>query len=271
MAYVTPQTKAEANGSGTAVSVAFPSGISAGDLLLMTVVWADVGGTCSTPTGFTEVQQGSVATTSPSMATFFKIAVGSESGTIDATLSSNVGWNARSVRLTGNNAVGVSVSSENYDNTSDTSAVSATVTPTATSTLIMIVGCAGDYAISGYTVTTSDPTWTEYADAQQQSLGLAFAYGDRQVITATGAGSATLAGSARSAVHLLSCEPSGHSFSANFSNVTAINATESSAQTVASDALSATSMINASVAQGDPIWTNQDKPTTSTFTNLAKP
>jgi hypothetical protein len=275
MASLVPESVASASGNNATATCPYPTGIVAGNLLLLTMIANDrFDHTFATPSGFTAVQAGGVSTTAPYMATFMRIATGSESGSISSAQNAGTNWHSRMVRWSGNNSVGVAVSSQSLDDTSNTTATSATLTPSGGSTIIMIVGAAGSVTVSGYTFTTSPPTFTEYSDDVAQTLAIAIAYGERPESTATGTGSATLSGAARSVVHLLSCDPYVPPIEAVplTATSTLVVPVFTAAVTVTSVPLAVTGTLTEPVLTTEALsdWSNEDKSTTPTWANQSK-
>lgn len=75
----------------TTFNVAYPSGISAGDLLVLHVVTNGGAPSSTPPTGWTEVFRESVNVTNPRGGVYIKVASGSESGTLAVTVASTTG------------------------------------------------------------------------------------------------------------------------------------------------------------------------------------
>lgn len=103
--YVTQGSIAYSAANGTSISPAYPSGISAGDLLVLIIGMkptTTTGGSVTTPSGWTHIisitgaggysSQGA-DTGNTNLFTYYKVASGSESGTLTVTISgNNVSW-----------------------------------------------------------------------------------------------------------------------------------------------------------------------------------
>ncbi len=201
---VAPQDTQVNSGNNSTPSVAFPTGLVAGDLITVHLYFNDrFDATASLPTDFNLIQKGGVSTTSPYAACWYKVATGLESGTIDVTMGSGSNWKMRSIRWTGSDATPLLASSQNLDNNADTSVAAVTITPgVANQTIIFVVTSSGSAVASGYALTTDNPTFTPYLSDGFISL----AYGQRASSAATGAGSATLNASQRNVVHLIAID-----------------------------------------------------------------
>ncbi|MDH3673652.1 MAG: hypothetical protein OES46_21260, partial [Gammaproteobacteria bacterium] len=129
--------------SGTAVAgagnlnVPYPSGISAGHLLLL--IASDTGsGSFTNPSGWTVIRNNT--TPSPNTAAWFKIAVGTESGTLTLTVGSSNPHIARMHRVTGGDSVNALVNNSGNDKVIP----HPSITTTVGDSLVCVVGGVDD-------------------------------------------------------------------------------------------------------------------------------
>lgn len=176
------------SGDSTSLTITAPSGIAEGDLLVASI---NAQGGSATSTGWTEIDQAGRLTT------LYKVAVSADESATDYTFSfSNGSRSGGIVRISGQHTSPISTSSINEWG-AGTSATTGTITPAPNSLLLFVVSNDDDKTISGYTITTSDPSWTEAFDVQGASSNssIALAYATRPEATATGTGTATASAS----------------------------------------------------------------------------
>lgn len=75
----------------TTFNVAYPSGITAGDILVLHIVTNGGAPSSTPPTGWTQVHRESTTVTNPRGGVYIKVASGSESGTLAVTVTSTTG------------------------------------------------------------------------------------------------------------------------------------------------------------------------------------
>lgn len=129
--------------AATTFNVAYPSGIAAGDLLILHVVTN--GGTLSAtpPTGWTEVYR-ETTTTNPKGGVYIKVASGSESGTVAVTTGSTTGV-AGIVRYTGVNTTtpqDVAASTVSVNTTGDLTATLPSITTVTNGSMLVMIAAA---------------------------------------------------------------------------------------------------------------------------------
>lgn len=90
-----------AGAGATSLTVPLPSGIVAGNLLLVFVSWVSSSTTLTTPTGWTAAYKDNIAGFSKNSALFYKIASGSEGASVSIAASASSLMNAISLRITG--------------------------------------------------------------------------------------------------------------------------------------------------------------------------
>jgi hypothetical protein len=193
-------------GTATSVTIDVPSGGISGNMLVACVVVNAVSVTFTTPTGWTLIQEGGVATSSPSMASYYRVMDGTEPASYVFSNNTSAQIIGAMVVVTAGSTL-TPTSSEQYNDTASTTATGATITPAANSLLLFFVGSQGSVnTISGYAIATSNPSWTELFD-YSPSQSLALAYAVRPESTGTGSATATISASRRNAVHMVAIAP----------------------------------------------------------------
>lgn len=183
-------TTASPAGDQTSISIAYPSGISAGNVLVAQLLYQNGGGDpgWSTPSGWT-MDTGSFAN---GHSFFWKIATGSESGS-ETWTRGGAGRKLMGGMLlfTGNSSTPI-----NGQNRSTSGTVS-TITPSVADTLwVFGVSRWDDSSTFGsYAMATNNPTWTEaYEVTSAGQCTIACAYSTVRSAT-TGSGNLTASGS----------------------------------------------------------------------------
>ena len=200
----TPTTNT-ASASSSSVAVTKPTGLAVNDLMLAQVITRDsaTGATTpNTPTGWTIVYSDS--TSSFGYIVFRKMADSADVAASTFTFSGSSGTNkviASMSKFSGVDLV-TPINASSNAKTTGTSLATATITPNIQSMFVMFssvfVGTGGIRTVSGYSMVTSNPAWTEAFDVNDGStshLSMAYA-GGRTAITATGAVTATVSSSA---------------------------------------------------------------------------
>ena len=92
----------QSNNSSSTATYAYPSGITAGDLLLC-VCYISISSTFqpTLPSGWTNIQQTRSDTSTPTTRVFYKFASGSESGTFNNTIGGFANWITKMWRISG--------------------------------------------------------------------------------------------------------------------------------------------------------------------------
>lgn len=149
--------------AGTTTSVPYPAGIAAGDCLVLFV--ARSASAITVPAGWTAFSGGQVTTTGgTTMLLAFKLAVGTESGSLAVTVASGTG-HSRMFRFTGVNQT------TPQDVTAGTATANATTTILPTITTVTagacVIGAGTNGGAVGGTYTISDGTYTEDDDSGQ--------------------------------------------------------------------------------------------------------
>lgn len=271
-------------GSVTNVSLTLtkPTGVVDGDLLYIFLQYSRTDLTVTPPAGWTLVD----SDTATIGAYLYRRTASSEPSTYEFTapvLGNTAGlgliWAHYDTAGAGNPKQ--DVITEVVDGSADTTADNTGVTPTCApgSMLVAVIGTPGvATSYSGYAVANNNPTWSEGADTNHNfggdtvSAAMAYATG-RDLITATGAFSATIANSATTAVYLMNIQPAGFSLAAPLMTLALgpLAPAISLAATVAPPVMNLSlSMPAASVATSDPDWTNTTKSGDLTITNISK-
>lgn len=262
----------------SSITFSAPSGIQNGNLLFAVIALESAGGSITTiPTGWTELRN--EGRTNISTWIYYKLA-NNESG------SYGWGWsglgNRRNsgvmFRLSGVADTFVSATGT-ADNTASPS-ISNSITPTIADSLLFMIFSAeqNNNNVSGYAIATDNPTWTEQHDEVDASanFSLAVATAVRSATTATGNSSLTGGDTTADWVgHLVSVNLP---ISVTVTGSTGILTLTGNAGTVTGSAniTGSTGVLTlngnaGTVTTPDPLWINEDKPTTSTFTNETKP
>jgi len=181
-------------GSGTSIAVPVPSGVSAGDIVIV-CLYVETTGTVTPPAGFT--QKSSASTTASGQAhtarIFWKRATGSDSGTYTFSWSGTVYHASASMRVSGGTASGDPFGSAintavNNSGTGTTTPAPSSLTPSTDYCLLVFFGTS--YYGGPW---TPPSTWTERVD---NSYPPTLATKSQTTATATGSVSATTAASA---------------------------------------------------------------------------
>jgi hypothetical protein len=283
MAVQVRDTTSVATGHASALSVVIPkpTGTVDGDKLQVLIQISRLGVTFTAPSGWTLKD----SDTANIGAYYYEKTASSEPS--DWTWTASVGGDTAAVGLcaalyddAGAGTPVTSVYTKTVDTSADTTADNTGVTPTAApgELLLALIGGQGALAtFSAYAVATNNPTWVEDEDINRQqvsetcSAAMAHATG-RNLITATGAFSATISTSLATAVWLISVQPAGFTFSipAAAVDTAGITFTETAALTATIPAAVVDiAGLDMTPAQADPEFSNQAK-NAATFTNQPK-
>ena len=256
-----------------------PSGVVDGDLMVMFIFVNLNAGVISVNTlaGWTLIRSDTAggAGAPPTIKAYYRVASGEGSNYSWTTTGGSPTWGAILVRVTDQNATPILTSNgAGTIGASTTSLTFAdTVTPTNGYQLIffpvMTQVSSGTNTISGYAVTTSDPTWTEISDTNSGVTQMSLAYATRDQSTATGDSSATASATTASYVALKVVVDRIYAFSSTIAD-----------STTATDTITVNSGLNLTVAEivtptdthtserlkswatldkSTTTWTNQDK------------
>jgi len=201
------RSSATATTTGASINVAKPAGLAVGDLMIAQMVADDLTPipTITPPAGWTTKDSQAVTTILLGVL-YQKVADAADVAASTFTFST-----------TGQGLVGGIIAISNPDpvtlidqvngsnGTSGTVITTSGITPTRADDIMLIFGYYGNSSpsrtFSGYSIATTNPTWTEIYDvsvASNVSIGIAAAYGYRGSLAATGTASVTLSGAATS-------------------------------------------------------------------------
>lgn len=135
--------------ASTAQTVALPSGIQAGDLLLILVLFSS-GPAITTPTGWTEIYK-SVTGGSVSHAAYYKVAAGDEGSSVDITIDAARAGAHNSYRITGYSGAPQALAN-------DASIDPPALTPVGGSKKYLWIALAGDHNGTAVTAAPTDYT-----------------------------------------------------------------------------------------------------------------
>lgn len=263
--------------TGTTLGVPYPSGIQSGDLLVAHVV-VQADDAISVPGSFTQIQQvNHVDIGSVSIVVAYKVADGTETGSINFGIANNNDATGRMFRISGQDDVSPIGASSTGQNSGSVTVTMSTITPARQDSLIMMfTGADTDgtaRTASGYALTTDDITWAEQYDEQPSGneIHAACATGLRVETSATGNATATLSGGEPNVGVLVAITPDEINVNPTVTPLT-ISSTLPNAS-VAGDAnvtvtpLITTSTIpNATINTSDSIWTEQSESSAPTWT-----
>jgi len=179
-----------------------PTGLAVGDVLLGIVnARKPAGQTINLPSGWTSIYSVTNASNGfTSQRAFYKVADASDvaAANFTFTISGAVDSSAVCARITGFGNINTFSATEN-NNTSSSPLTTTTVTPDRTDCLFILLagggqsGGASTPALSGYALTTDNPTWTEQFEINQvNAYTFALATATRSALTATGQADITL-------------------------------------------------------------------------------
>ena len=202
MAAVWESHNTSAWASTSTVTITKPTGLAVGNLLLAIITCRNPGGqTVSLPTNWTSIYNVTPANGNTVQRAMYKVADSGDvalsnfSFTIASGPSDATGGLAR---ISGYGNINAS-STATALNTTTSPLTTGTVTPDRTNCLFILTagggqsGGASTPALSGYVLTTDDPTWTEQFEiTQANAYTFAVATATRTAETATGTASITL-------------------------------------------------------------------------------
>ncbi len=251
------------NTSTNSCVITKPVSTAQNDLLIAHIVVAISSPTITPPSGWTELDNRTLGSTDRRSLIYWKLAGASETATYTWGFSSTESNNGSVVRITGHNlTTPINTSSGQVNAGASLSCAIPTITPAANCLIMLFATPGGGQTCSGYTITTSPPTFTERYDATSSFGSIAMATGTRSASTATGAGAVTLSGSTGSLGHILAIAP-GEDVS---TNAGLFAMTLSQIQNAYASTLSATiSLLALTISK----WTNKTK-SSSSWTNTNK-
>lgn len=254
-------------GSVTSVTITKPASTAVGDLLLGFIYTNDT--VSSVPTGWTLVTS----------------LVGNAGGTIylyyvnatsTQTAASNFTWGITNsalaggsiTRITGHNTANFSIVNTAFHDNIASPTFTNTITPTTANSLLLfytsgINSAGGSMTSAGYTIATSNPSWTEAYDISDASTNsqTAMAYANRTQTTATGNSSCTYTSSGGTSdfVGLLIAIPPQFSFTGTETGTIL----DSTIRKVTKIFLDNEDVNDTLITEKDRIWSNPDKTSTN--------
>lgn len=265
-------------GDGSAV-VTKPSGLVAGDVMIVTLCSASSSATIDSPSGWTLLASGSPETGTV-YAVYYKVADSSDVAASDFTFTfTNGGTNTEYGSI-----VALSDSAVDFVTDTGTSANAGAVytggiTPPQASSFLYMIGISGSQAhpVDSYNVTTSNPTWTERDEKNtsvENDATVAIASAIRTEATATGDFGMTW-NIANNSIGVLIGVGTAIDSTQNPSVITktaTINApTVSGDANISPSVVSKTASVQApTVTTEDGKWSNKAKSSAPSYTNKAK-
>lgn len=190
---------------GHPLNIPKPSGLQVGDLMVA-IIGAPNDFTTSSADGFTElydfyVNEGNMC----HMGVYWKIATAADVSATDFTFNTSTGQyiNGCIMRISGaNQSTPINASNSNANTTNTSNPTFNGITPSVGNCLMIVAVNHADQqrSVSGYTIPTNNPSWTERYDAQgltgdtNRGFGMAVATAPRPQTTATGNWSCTYSG-----------------------------------------------------------------------------
>lgn len=278
------------NAATPEITISKPSSLAEGDFMVAIIGIADANrGSGDAISGWTKITES--ANTNTSIYVYGKTADASDVAASNFTFTIDTGTGGSNdyivgslIRFTGTEPILDSLFTDiDQDNgaSETTKSYSGGITPPLASYLVMATlgRTSAASSVSGYTVTTDDPTWTEITDVNvndTQDYTFAVAYGSRSAVTATGDYSVTYANNTDDSVGFLGAV-------LEVTDVTPSPAVITATATVQAPAITGTANVSPSVVTGtasiqaptvtvaDAKWNTGDKSDTSpTITNQTK-
>jgi hypothetical protein len=256
-----------------------PSGVVDGDLMIMFIYSNLNAGVISinTLSGWTLIRSDTAggAGAPPTIKAYYKVASSEGSTYSWTTTGGTPTWGGILVRVSGQNATPILASNGAGTNSASTTSLTFadTVTPTNGYQLIFFpvmtnVG-SGTNTISGYSVVTSNPSWTEIHDSNSTLTQMSLAYATRDESTATGDSSATASTTTVSYVGQLIVVDRIYAFSSTISDSTTVSdsiVTNTGYNLTVSESVTPTETVTsekqktwATTAKSSTTWLNTDK------------
>ena len=180
-----------ANVNGNSLTITKPTGLSAGDLLVCMLSGDTNTGVINTPSGWTAVTSNS--STYLMTKSVYKVADSTDAAAANFTFTrtQNSYLLGTLMRITGFDSGSIiGTSNSNIGGSGGSSFSITTVTPSKANSLLIIgasnVTATDPSTITGYSIATSNPTWTEISDNKTSSQVFGVAYATRPETTATG-------------------------------------------------------------------------------------
>lgn len=199
MAIVVQETINATSGSATSVTATSFSGLTVGDLMVSQFFVGALGTTITMPAGWTQIVYTENAGTTIASQIAYKIADAGDVSGNSFQFSKGAGAVVLYLfinRITGHRTTSTITASSGQANDGTVTVTAPTVTPIEAGSMIMLFATSTEStSISGYTIATSPPSFTELYDNNSNGRTISAAYGVRPEVTATGSGTATTANS----------------------------------------------------------------------------
>lgn len=284
--------------TGGSVTVTKPTGLAAGDLMVAFVTVLNLTSAPDTPSGWTAVTN--VTTSGRYVQLFAKVADSSDAAASNFTFTHGTGSAELHVllyRVTGTftsaaNIYATAAAVAGSEPSSNVFRYTNGITPNTASSLLILFATQdvgeNDGTSDGYTLQTSNPTWTERLDttpnAADNTKHVASATATRTEVTATGYFEITYSvgggfdmGTAAGGGILIAITDTAngtHNATVITAAATINDPAASGGAQISPAVVTAAATINAPTATGgtnDALWKNQDKPSAGSITNLDKP
>lgn len=261
----------------TTLTITKPVDTAVGDLLIGVIHGNETGG-ITIPSGWSTLTTVAVGAATTTLFFYYKIATSTE------VAASNFSWVVAGgqylggciARVTGHHSTApLYVSATDTETTDSTPTYTTTITPATTDSLLFF--CVASYlnssttrTMSGYAVTTSDPTWTERLDittnaggSQTYNIGVATA--TRTEVTATGDANVTFSGVVTNSGNIMV----GIRPQITISQTETESVADTLIKSVGKVLTETESVVDTLTADDQRIWTNQSK-SSSSWTNQSK-
>lgn len=201
------------NNANTSTFIIFNTGsfspnLSVGDLMIAQYFVGATSFSVTMPSGWTMINQTENPGDAGTSHLSYKVADASDVAGQAIQWAHNVGAGRVQIlhvtRITGHRATSTITTSSGTSADGVTTITATSVTPTEAESLILFYTAADqNRSVSGHTIATSAPTFTEQYDLIQSGYGVSMASGVRTAITATGAGTATASGTTNCVAQLV--------------------------------------------------------------------
>jgi hypothetical protein len=204
MALLTYQS-VQTNSASTSATVVVtkPTGLTAGDLMLSQFTVTSPG-TVVLPSGFTEIERQTTTASSSISVLSYKIATSGDAAASDFTFNAGATTDMRAsiIRISNPKSSPIGVYSQATEDSANIT--SPAITQSKNNSLLFFFTKIGNaYTVSGYTIATSNPTWTEIYDTSDANGGFSCAYAFRSPATSTGTASANISSSSKNIGQLI--------------------------------------------------------------------
>ncbi len=273
MAILVAESLQSDSGSATSLSIdtgTFTPNPSVGDLLLAQYCYFATGDSITLPSGWTQIVKTENAGDSLTSQISYKVADSSDASGQNLTWTkSGAATDSKLslIRITGQRATSPIATSSGQSNDVNATVTIPTITPTFEDSAILMFEFSDSATgtSSGYTITTSPPSFTELYDNNTNNTQFSAAWGVRPEITATGSGTITISTGSPNSVGQMICVSAPQSIT-TLDTVATSDAIEYSLGILILEVLSivevtATLLSNRvrNIAKNVSSWFNQDK------------